>query len=72
MLATFHFIVDLPLNILVKSGNTTDMNMVLVLESWQKLSNASSIRSLVVDEERMRPGRPLVMVSAVLPSLFRH
>jgi len=32
------------------------VNMALVLESWQKLSNASSIRSLVIDEERMRPG----------------
>jgi len=39
--------------------------MVVISESWHELSSTSSIRSPVVDEERMRPGHWLWLLLCV-------
>jgi len=39
--------------------------MVVIAESWHEWSNTSSIRSPVVDEERMKPGHWLWLLLCV-------
>jgi len=41
------------------------VSLVLVLQSWYKASNAPFVRSLAVDEERMRSGCRLELVLCV-------
>jgi len=43
------------------------LNIYCSSESWHKGSSAPSVRSLVVDEERMRPGYLLGLVLCILP-----